>query len=122
LKVYVGTSVVGGELIGGSHADLGDIAWVADLWRRVPVYHRSRTWQSDNARVLSVCGRVVIWARDGLEYSRTGLRPDHAARIGRPCLGCYPELRGADRARAARHRHKATTDRRSRPIDLAAAP
>ena len=85
----------------GVSVDLGEVAWLFDVWASRPVFHAS-VWRSDlepdedgaTAAIFTRCGIATRSSRRGGTLgSATALPPKHARRFARPCLHCWPELR-----------------------------
>jgi hypothetical protein len=95
VKAIAGTGIGDGMVVGGVEIDLGLTVYFADVLAERPVFHRARRfpWGSGATERRSVCGHVVIWSALGRAVPITALPPVHAAKIGRPCRHCWPELK-----------------------------
>jgi hypothetical protein len=64
--------------------------WVPHLNDPVPTYHRWDTQPKDGV-YRSLCG-LLVWDRESNpKVQGIYLRTDHAQKIGRPCIRCFPE-------------------------------
>lgn len=74
--------------------DVGGIVFVFDVWASRPIFHRADFSGEIGAMYLvTACGIPCDGDRRDGRSSAIALPPRHAARIGRPCATCWPELR-----------------------------
>lgn len=83
--------------VAGISIDVPRVAFIFDLWRATPVFHR---WGKPDH---TACGIDLDPA--------TAIPPRLAAKIGRPCATCWPELRAQPSLFTRRSRPGATRPR-----------
>jgi hypothetical protein len=95
MSPVVGAVYAGNVLLAGLDVDDHTVVFF-NMWKKQPTYHRFGDHQRDTPAWevdATACGRPTWDATRGSNIGQT-IPTVHAARIGRACTVCWPQLRG----------------------------